>query len=64
MSAKEVKKGQELDASLMDPPPLPDFLKVHERRRSRVDVDVRHFFLPLAINFDLAQTSLCIDTIC
>ena len=37
----DLKKERELDARLCDPPPLPAFLSEHERRASRVDVDVR-----------------------
>ncbi|KAK7062650.1 RFC checkpoint protein Rad17 [Paramarasmius palmivorus] len=36
---KDIKKEQEIDKRLEDPPPLPDHLRHHDRRASRVDVD-------------------------
>ncbi|KAF8880655.1 Rad17 cell cycle checkpoint protein-domain-containing protein [Infundibulicybe gibba] len=38
-SAKELQKTRDLDAQLKDPPKLPRYLKEHNRRTSRVDVD-------------------------
>jgi cell cycle checkpoint protein len=40
-SAKDIQREKELDARTGDPPPLPVYLSSHERRTSRVDVDVR-----------------------
>jgi hypothetical protein len=39
-SAKDIARDRELDRSLEDPPPLPRWLAVEERRTSRVDVNV------------------------
>jgi cell cycle checkpoint protein len=40
-SAKDIQREKDLDAALEDPPPLPPYMSDHERRTSRVDVDVR-----------------------
>ena len=34
---------KELDLSLRDPPPLPEWLSTHNRKASRIDVDVSRF---------------------
>jgi cell cycle checkpoint protein len=39
-SAKDIARNRELDRSLEDPLPLPQWLAVEERRTSRVDVNV------------------------
>ena len=39
-TAKDLAKERDIDALLKDPPKLPPHLKEHERRCSRVDVDV------------------------
>ena len=39
-SAKDIRRDKEIDAGLKDPPPLPPHLKDHERKASRVDVEV------------------------
>jgi cell cycle checkpoint protein len=39
-NAKDLKREKELDALLKDPIKLPSHLQHHERRASRVDVDV------------------------
>jgi len=39
-TAKDIQREAEIDAQLKDPPSHP-FLKTHDRRASRVDVDVR-----------------------
>ena len=39
-NAKDLKRERELDALLKDPARLPSHLQHHERRASRVDVDV------------------------
>lgn len=44
-TAKDIRKEKELDTMLKDPPKLPWHLQEHERRASRVDVDVC-FFCP------------------
>ncbi len=41
MSQKDVQKEEEIDSRLKDLPPPPLWLKDEERRRSRVDVEVR-----------------------
>ena len=41
MSKADAQKERDLDASLRDPPKLPAHLAAHDRRASRVDVDVR-----------------------
>ena len=40
-SAKDLQKERDLDALLRDPLKLPPHLQHHERRASRVDVNVR-----------------------
>ena len=40
-SAKDIRRDKEIDARLKDPPPLPPHLKDHQRKPSRVDVEVR-----------------------
>ena len=40
-SAKDIRRDKEIDAGLKDPPPLPPHLKDHERKTSRVNVEVR-----------------------
>jgi cell cycle checkpoint protein len=40
-SAKDIQKEKMLDALIPDPPKLPKWLSDHDRRASRVDVDVR-----------------------
>jgi cell cycle checkpoint protein len=39
-TAKDIQRESDLDARLKNPPSHP-FLKMHDRRASRVDVDVR-----------------------
>ena len=39
-SARDVRRDKEIDAGLKDPPPLPPHYKHHERKTSRVDVEV------------------------
>ena len=43
-TAKAIQKEKDLDKLLKDPKPLPAHLAHHERRASRVDVDVRDVF--------------------
>lgn len=43
-TAKVMQKENDLDKLLKDPKPLPAHLQHHERRASRVDVDVRDVF--------------------
>ncbi|KAF9261419.1 Rad17-domain-containing protein [Marasmius fiardii PR-910] len=38
-TAKDIKRDEEIDRRLEDPPPLPPHLEEHERRASRVDID-------------------------
>ena len=38
--ARDIKREQELDKKLRDPPKLPEHLREHDRKASRVDVDV------------------------
>ena len=38
--ARDVERERRLDARLKDAPSLPSFLAEHDRRASRVDVDV------------------------
>lgn len=45
-SAKDIQREKELDAALFDPPSLPSHMGEHERRTSRVDVDVRTTLTP------------------
>ena len=40
-SAKDIRRDQEIDSRLKDPRPLPPHLAEHERKPSRVDVEVR-----------------------
>ncbi|KAI0634894.1 Rad17-domain-containing protein [Trametes polyzona] len=46
-SAKDIRKDQEIDAGLTDPPPLPPHLKHHDRRASRVDVEALYADTPI-----------------
>ncbi|PPQ71519.1 hypothetical protein CVT26_010390 [Gymnopilus dilepis] len=46
-SAKDAQKEREADALLPDPSPLPEHLKSHERRTSRVDVDALYADSPI-----------------
>ncbi|KZT02770.1 P-loop containing nucleoside triphosphate hydrolase protein [Laetiporus sulphureus 93-53] len=46
-SAKDKLRDQELDARLRDPPPLPSHLKQHERRPSRMDVEMLYGDSPI-----------------
>lgn len=39
-AAKDIQRERDMDRGLVDPTPLPQFLEEHERRPSRVDVDV------------------------
>ena len=41
-SAKDIRRDQEIDSRLKDPRPLPPHLAEHERKPSRVDVEVRY----------------------
>ena len=43
-TAKDIQREKDIDAALDDPSPLPEFLSDHERRTSRVDVDVSLVF--------------------
>ncbi|KAJ7263109.1 Rad17 cell cycle checkpoint protein-domain-containing protein [Mycena rebaudengoi] len=45
--AKDILKDKTLDATLRDPPPMPDFLAGHARRTSRVDVDALYADSPI-----------------
>ena len=38
---RDIQKEKDLDRTLKNPPPLPDWLSEHDRKASRVDVDVR-----------------------
>jgi len=49
-SAKDIQREKDLDAAFGDPPPLPVHLSRHDRRTSRVDVDVR-FSPSLSLHF-------------
>ncbi|KAI0827180.1 Rad17-domain-containing protein [Trametes gibbosa] len=46
-SAKDVRKDQEIDARLKEPPSLPPHFKHHERRASRVDVEALYADAPI-----------------
>ncbi|KAI0368564.1 Rad17-domain-containing protein [Pilatotrama ljubarskyi] len=46
-SARDIRKDQEIDARLKDPPPLPPHFKHHERRPSRVDVESLYADTPI-----------------
>ncbi|KAI0646066.1 Rad17-domain-containing protein [Trametes meyenii] len=46
-SAKDIRKDQEIDERLKDPPRLPLYLKDHERRPSRVDVETLYADTPI-----------------
>ncbi|KZT21907.1 hypothetical protein NEOLEDRAFT_1098529 [Neolentinus lepideus HHB14362 ss-1] len=46
-SAKGIQRDKDLDATLKDAPPLPAHLKEHERRASRVDVEVLYADSPI-----------------
>ena len=43
-SAKDIRRDQDLDSRIKDPPPLPPHLRDHERKASRVDVEVCRFY--------------------
>jgi len=43
-NAKDLKREKELDAILKDPARLPSHLQHHERRASRVDIDVSNSY--------------------
>ncbi|TFK24018.1 hypothetical protein FA15DRAFT_687660 [Coprinopsis marcescibilis] len=45
--AKDIQKDKELDAQLIDPPGLPEYLAEHERRASRVDIDTIYADSPI-----------------
>ncbi|THU98650.1 checkpoint protein Rad24 [Dendrothele bispora CBS 962.96] len=45
--ARDIKREQELDKRLKDPPKLPEHLKEHDRKASRVDVDVLYSDSPI-----------------
>lgn len=49
-TAKDIKKDQEIDRKLIDPPILPPHLSEHDRRASRVDVNVRSIFFALHVS--------------
>jgi len=44
-NTKDLKREKELDAILKDPARLPSHLQHHERRASRVDIDVSNHTL-------------------
>ncbi|KAI0764825.1 P-loop containing nucleoside triphosphate hydrolase protein [Fomes fomentarius] len=46
-SAKDLRRDKELDAGLKDPPPLPAHFEQHERRASRVDVEMLYADTPI-----------------
>ncbi|KAI0763953.1 Rad17-domain-containing protein [Trametes elegans] len=46
-AAKDIRRDQEIDAGLKDPPPLPSHLKEHERRPSRVDIESLYADTPI-----------------
>ncbi|KAE9384487.1 checkpoint protein Rad24 [Gymnopus androsaceus JB14] len=46
-TAKDIKKDQEIDRKLMDPPLLPPHLSEHDRRASRVDVNTIYADSPI-----------------
>ncbi|EIW56046.1 Rad17-domain-containing protein [Trametes versicolor FP-101664 SS1] len=46
-SAKDIRKDQEIDSHLKDPPPLPPYFRHHERRASRVDVEELYADTPI-----------------
>ncbi|KAJ7025587.1 Rad17 cell cycle checkpoint protein-domain-containing protein [Mycena alexandri] len=46
-TAKDIQRDQALDATLKDPPKLPKFLAVEERRTSRVNVDALYADSPI-----------------
>jgi hypothetical protein len=41
-TAKDIQRDADIDAKLLDLPPLPPWLAHEERRRSRVDPEVRN----------------------
>ncbi|KAK2467922.1 hypothetical protein APHAL10511_000217 [Amanita phalloides] len=47
MSARNMQKENMLDAMMRDPPKLPVWLKEHDRRASRVDVDLLYASTPI-----------------
>ncbi|RDX46443.1 Rad17-domain-containing protein [Lentinus brumalis] len=46
-SAKDIRRDQEIDSRLKDPPPLPPHLRDHERKASRVDVETLYADTPI-----------------
>lgn len=44
-SAKDKLRDQELERRLRNPPSLPAWLSEHHRQTSRVDIDVRRFYI-------------------
>ncbi|TFK47071.1 Rad17-domain-containing protein [Heliocybe sulcata] len=46
-SAKDIQRDKELDATLKNPPRLPTHLEEHERKASRVDVEVLYADSPI-----------------
>ena len=60
-SAKDLQKERDLDALFKDPLKLPPHLQHHERRASRVDVDVRKNFIYLYLF--LCTTMFVLDSV-
>ena len=58
-SAKDLQKERDLDALLKDPLKLPPHLQHHERRASRVDVDVRNNIFNLFFMHDEVCSRPC-----
>ncbi|RPD65187.1 P-loop containing nucleoside triphosphate hydrolase protein [Lentinus tigrinus ALCF2SS1-7] len=46
-SAKDIRRDQEIDSRLKDPPPLSPHLRDHERKASRVDVETLYADTPI-----------------
>ncbi|EGO29654.1 hypothetical protein SERLADRAFT_445435 [Serpula lacrymans var. lacrymans S7.9] len=46
-AAKDLKRDKAIDALLREPPELPPYLQEHERRASRVDIDVLYADSPI-----------------
>ncbi|GBE84471.1 P-loop containing nucleoside triphosphate hydrolase protein [Sparassis crispa] len=46
-AARDIQRDKEIDARLKDPPSLPSHLKEHERRASRVDIEMLYADTPI-----------------
>ena len=62
-STRDTQEEKAVDATLSDPPPLPPHLKDHERRASRVNVEVSQGPLTYAHRFDTNINIISTQTI-